>query len=151
MRPLALVFLIAITAIFIGGQPHGSRADEHRPTRPLLGDLMGVNGHTIQFKPTLYAQVCRKVRDYHSFEWDMGRDTDFATRFPFARNGVNWDTVYGSWLKAGFETDVCVMFNNTPPDSWKDLPKDAHKYGFEFAKAFGPSSAGKSRRASDRQ
>jgi hypothetical protein len=56
---------------------------------------------------------------------------------------VNWNEVYGSWQKAGFENDVCIMFNATPPDSWKDLAKDARAYGRAFARAFGPSSAKK--------
>jgi hypothetical protein len=112
-----------------------------QPVKPVMGEFMGLNGHTVQFKPALYARVCRKVRDYHSFEWDMGPDTDFTPRFPKARNGVDWEQVYGSWKKAGFETDVCIMFNNTPPDSWKDLSRDARAYGLAFARAFGPSSA----------
>lgn len=115
-------------------------ADEAVAVRPLMREFLGVNGHTVQFKPALYARACGKVRDYHSFEWDVGKDTDFVTRFPEARNRVNWNEVYGSWQKAGFETDVCLMFNNTPPDSWKDLPRDARAYGLAFAKAFGPSS-----------
>jgi hypothetical protein len=108
--------------------------------RPVMAEFIGVNGHTVQFKPELYSKVCRKVRDYHSFEWDVGKETDFVTVFPEARNRVNWNSVYGSWADAGFENDVCVMFNNTPPDSWKNLSKDAHTYGRAFAKAFGPSS-----------
>jgi hypothetical protein len=94
----------------------------------------------VLFKPELYSKVCRHVRDYHSFEWDMGKETDYVPRFPEARNRVNWDVVYGSWQKAGFTNDVCIMFNNTPPDSWKNLEADAHAYGIAFAKAFGPSS-----------
>ena len=112
-------------------------------SHPTIGELMGINGHTIQFKPELYSKVCRKARDYHSFGWDMGKDTDFVPRFPEARNRVNWDLVYGSWQSHTFETDVCVMFNETPPDSWKDLTRDARAYGLAFAKAFGPSSTKK--------
>lgn len=140
MRPF--LNILALTAVMlIGAGSQSLLATEPASVRPLMGEFLGVNGHTIQFRPTLYGKVCRKVRDYHSLEWDVGKDTDFATRFPFAWNGVNWDSVYGSWSKAGFETDVCVIFNNTPPDSWKDMSKDAHKYGLQFAKAFGPSSA----------
>ncbi len=105
-----------------------------------MREFIGVNGHTVQFRSALYAAVCRKVRDYHSFEWDMGKETDFVPQFPEARNRVNWDQVYGAWQKDGFETDVCVMFNDTPPDLWKDLPKDAQAYGLALARAFGPSS-----------
>src|SRR4029453_5229258 len=108
--------------------------------RPVMGEFMGVNGHTIQFKPELYSKVCRKARDYHPIEWDLGKDSDFALRFPEARNRVNWDTVYGSWKKHGFESDVSVMFHNFPPETWKDLVKDPHTYGLAFAKMFGPSS-----------
>ncbi len=108
--------------------------------RPTMAEFMGVNGHTVQFKPALYGKALRKVRDYHSLEWDLGKETDFVPRFPEARNRVNWNEIYGSWQKEGFETDVCVMFNNTPPDSWKDLARDAKTYGVAFARAFGPSS-----------
>jgi hypothetical protein len=69
-----------------------------------MGEFLGINGHTIQFRPKLYSQVCRKVRDYHPFDWDVGKDTDFVTQFPEARNRVNWETVYGSWKAEGFET-----------------------------------------------
>ncbi len=109
--------------------------------RPTMGEFMGVNGHTIQFRPQLYAKALRKVRDYHSLEWDLGKETDFVPRFPEARNRVDWNQVYGSWQKEGFETDVCIMFNATPHDGWKDLARDAKAYGVAFAKAFGPSSA----------
>lgn len=140
-----LIFLTLICTIHIHFLSTASAllAADPAGIRPTMGEFMGVNGHTIQFKPELYSKACRKVRDYHSFEWDMGRDTDFVPRFPEARNRVNWDLVYGGWHQAGFETDVCIMFNNTPPDSWKDLSKDARAYGVAFSKAFGPSSAKK--------
>ena len=108
--------------------------------RPVMGEFMGVNGHTIQFKPELYSKVCRKARDYHPIEWDLGKDSDFVTPFPFARNRVNWDGVYGSWKKHGFESDVSVMFHGFPPETWKNLDKDPYAYGLAFAKMFGPSS-----------
>jgi len=130
--------LLIVACTFLANR--SATAEEPSAKRPLMAEFLGVNGHTVQFRPTLYAKVCGKVRDYHSLEWDVGRETDFVPRFPEARNRVNWDEVYGSWRKAGFETDVCLMFNNTPADSWKDLPRDARAYGLAFAKAFGPSS-----------
>jgi len=114
-------------------------AQEPTP-RPVMGEFMGVNGHTVQFKPELYSKVCRKVRDYHPIEWDLGKESDFALRFPEARNRVNWDQVYGSWKKQGFENDVSVMFHNFPPETWKNLEKDPYTYGLAFARMFGPSS-----------
>src|SRR4051812_46936468 len=131
----SLLFCLCVATPSFASDPSAA------PTqKPLMKDFIGVNGHTVQFRPELYAKACRLVRDYHSFEWDVGKETDYVTRFPEARNRVNWDTVYGSWKKAAFDTDVCVMFNNTPPDSWKDMAHDARAYGVAFAKTFGPSS-----------
>ncbi|MGV3486720.1 MAG: hypothetical protein ACO1RT_20040 [Planctomycetaceae bacterium] len=108
--------------------------------KPLFRDFIGINGHTVNFKPDLYAPVCRLVRDYHPMDWDTGADSDYKLDFPFARNRVSWEHVYGSWRAAGFKTSACVMFETLPADSWKDMPRDAHRYGQSFAKAFGPSS-----------
>jgi hypothetical protein len=104
---------------------------------------MGLNSHTIQFKPVLYAPVCRAVRDYHPIDWDFGDDTSFVPPFPFARNRVDWGKVYGDWKAGGYEVDVSLMFDNLPAKSWKNLPQDSRAYGRSFAKAFGPSSATK--------
>jgi serine/threonine-protein kinase ATR len=73
-------------------------------------------------------------------EWDLGKDTDFATRFPTARNGVDWNSVYGSWKKSGWRIDVSLMFESIPRDKWKDVAADARNYGERFARALGPSS-----------
>jgi hypothetical protein len=114
-----------------------------KPDKPLFREFMGLNGHTIQFKPELYAPVCRAVRDYHPMEWDTGADTSFMPPFPLARNGVDWEKVYGAWKASGYETDVCIMFNDRPAKAWKDLARDPAAYGRAFAKAFGPSSSRK--------
>jgi hypothetical protein len=107
---------------------------------PVFRDFMGVNGHTVQFKPQLYQPVATLVRDYHPVEWDLGGDSDFATEFPFARNRVSWESVYGSWKEDGWRVDVSLMFESLPREKWKDLAKDARNYGERFAKALGPSS-----------
>ena len=129
MRALALLVLLA------------AAPPEDPPARPLMAEFMGINGHTVQFKPELYSKVCRKVRDYHPIEWDLGKDTDFKTVFPEARNRVSWNDVYGSWQKKGFETNVSLMESGIKVEQWKDIPRDAHAYGLAFARAFGPSSA----------
>ena len=54
-----LVFVILLLP------PGGSMtvtAEEPAGLRPLMREFMGVNGHTVQFKPDLYAKVCGKVR-----------------------------------------------------------------------------------------
>ncbi len=128
--------LLALSSTMCAGQGTAKQ-------RPLMRDFMGINGHTVLFKPDLYKQVCRVVRDYHPFDWDIGDDPAFATRFPFAKNMVNWEDVYGSWKKAGFTTDACVIFDNFDAKKWKDIPRDAFAYGYTFARFFGPSGTQK--------
>ena len=62
-----------------------------------MRDFIGLNGHTVQFKPDLYQPTARLVRDYHPVEWDLGTNTAAAAPFPFAKNRVDWSKVYGSW------------------------------------------------------
>jgi hypothetical protein len=112
---------------------------EDKP-RPLLRDFIGLCGHTIQFKPDLYAPVTRLVRDYHPLQWDFGDDTGYATTFPMARNRVDWSQVYGSWVRAGYRAEASLLFDDIKPEAWKDIPRDAFNYGKAFASAFGPSA-----------
>lgn len=107
--------------------------------RPLMRDFMGLNVHTVQFKPALYAPVCRLLRDYHPVDWDVAGDPARATVFPMAANGVDWAALYGGWTRAGFEVDACLMFDTLAPDKWKDPAHDARAYGEAFARALGPS------------
>ncbi len=65
----------------------------------LMREFIGINGHTVNFKPELYQPVCRLVRDYHPVEWDLGKNTSELPPFPTAKNGVDWDQVYGSWAR----------------------------------------------------
>ena len=130
VRVLATATAILSASIARGDEPH----------RPLFREFMGLNGHTIRFKPNQYAPACRAVRDYHPIDWDFGDDTAFPPPFPMARNGVDWKSVYGSWKATGFETDACLIFDNLPAKSWKDPARDARAYGKDFASAFGPSS-----------
>ena len=65
-----------VFAALIPNPPQGT------PARPLMGDFIGINGHTVQFKPELYSKVCRKARDYHPLEWDLGKDSDFRVYSP---------------------------------------------------------------------
>lgn len=125
-----LLFMAASVALRGAGAP---------PVRPLLREIMGINGHTVQFKPELYKQVCRLARDYHPLAWDIGSETNFAPRFPFARNRVDWEAVYGAWVREGFTVNPCVMFDTVEAKQWLDIPRDAFAYGLSFARFFGPS------------
>ena len=114
----------------------GAASAAERP-RPPMRDFIGLCGHTVQFKPEMYAPVTRLVRDYHPMKWDFGEDTSYATKFPFARNGVDWSGVYGSWKKAGYRAHASLMFDDIEVAAWKDLPRDALAYGRAFGSAFG--------------
>jgi hypothetical protein len=117
--------------------PRGTAgADE---ARPLMRDFMGINGHTVQFKPELYQPVCRLVRDYHPVVWDLDNTTQELPGFPLAKNGVDWSKVYGAWLANGWTIDACLMFETVPQGNWSDVVADARAYGERFAREFGPA------------
>lgn len=103
-----------------------------------MKEFIGLNGHTVQFKPDLYRPVARLVRDYHPVEWDLGAKTSEPAPFPFAKNRVDWSQVYGSWKEKGWTTDACLMFETIPLEDWNNLEKEARAYGEDFAREFGP-------------
>lgn len=122
-------------ALLIGGACCVSAGE----ARPLMRDFVGLNGHTVQFKPQLYQPVGRLVRDYHPVEWDLGRATAELPPFPFAKNRVDWSQVYGSWRDQGWRIDACLMFESVNRTNWANLEADARAYGQAFAREFGPS------------
>jgi hypothetical protein len=131
-----------VSAFLLGSMMLCARGADMGPTAsPLFGDFMGLNGHTVQFRPQLFRPIAVQVRDYHPVEWDLGKDSDFVARLPMARNGVDWNEVYGSWRREGWRTDISVMFETLPRGKWKDLSKDAGAYAERFGRALGPSSA----------
>jgi len=144
MRRLLYLERLAFAASLMLGPSAARAADGPDPKlKPPLRDFIGLNVHTVQFKPDLYRPVARLVRDYHGFGWDVGEETDYYPRFPFARNRVDWETLYGGWTKAGYSVDVCLMFDDTPPSKWADLGRDAWAFGFQFARFFGPTGGQK--------
>jgi hypothetical protein len=82
----ALLVMLLPTAVFSGQAQATEKARQNeaaeKQSKPLFRDFMGLNVHTVQFKPELYKPVCRLVRDYHGFDWDVGGDTNYAPRFP---------------------------------------------------------------------
>ena len=129
-------FFLPILLLLAG---EGICAEDARP-RPLMKDFIGLNVHTVQFKPELYAPVARVLRNYHPIKWDFGDDTSAATTFPLAANRVNWAQLYGSWKKSRYRTHASLMFDDIAPGSWKNMERDANAYGLAFSKAFGPSA-----------
>ena len=67
--------------------------------RPLMRDFIGINGHTVQFKPELYRPVCEMVRDYHPVEWDLGRDSAELPGIPARQKRRGLEP--GLWFMAG--------------------------------------------------
>lgn len=112
-----------------------------REPKPLMKDFIGLNGHTVQFKPDLYRPVCSLVRDYHPVSWDLAEETHKPAPFPFAKNRVDWSKVYGSWKEKEWTTNACLMFESIPLASWTTLETDARRYGENFAREFGPSGS----------
>jgi hypothetical protein len=105
-----------------------------------MRDFIGINGHTVQFKPDLYHPVARHVRDYHPVEWDLGKNTAEPAPFPFAKNRVDWSKVYGSWRAKDFTINASLMFESIKRTNWSDIERDAKTYARSFAQEFGPSS-----------
>lgn len=144
MRRLLDLGRLAFAASLMLGPCAARAGDGPAPKlKPPLRDFIGLNVHTVQFRPELYRPVARLVRDYHGFGWDVGEETDYYPRFPFARNRVDWETLYGGWTRAGYSVDVCLMFDDTPPPKWADLGRDAWAFGFQFARFFGPTGGQK--------
>ncbi len=122
----------------------GSGGDIPAPEKPLLKEFMGINGH-FTFKPELYRQVGRLVRNYHNVNWDVRQPGDPVT-VPVCVNGVNWKTdVYGPWAMAGYETDICIQFSGFKADTanyekfWRGQEAWCYGYGRSMATSFGPS------------
>ena len=117
----------------------GLTAHAAEEPHPLLRDFIGINGHTVQFKPELYRPVCGLVRDYHPVDWDLGKRPAELPSFPFAQNRVDWNQVYGSWRQHHWGIDVCLIFESIPRATWKDIAAEARAYGQAVAREFGPS------------
>jgi hypothetical protein len=45
--------------------------------KPLFRDFIGLNVHTVQFKPVIYLPATKLLRNYHPFDWDVGSETGF--------------------------------------------------------------------------
>jgi hypothetical protein len=122
----------------------GISLEAEEAVKPLMRDFIGINGH-FKFRPALYKPVCGLVRNYHNINWDVKKPGDPIT-FPVCVNKVNWERdVYGKWVKEGFEVNLCAMFgrfgegNENYLELWKGQEEWMYRYGFEMAKAFGPS------------
>lgn len=119
-------------------------SDKGEKPKPLFKDFMGINGH-FHFKPELYGQLCRLVRNYHSVRWDVENPGGDIT-LPVCVNQVNWEEhVYAPWKEKGFETDICIQFLGlTPPEPeyksfWQGQEDWTYRYGKAMASFFGTS------------
>jgi len=106
--------------------------------KPAMRDFIGLNVHTVQFKPDLYKPVTSVVRDYHPVVWDLGDNASNPTTFPMSQNRVNWLELYGGWKQKGYRIDVSAQVESVVPEKW--TPANEFAYGETFARYFGPSS-----------
>lgn len=104
-----------------------------------MRDFIGLNVH-FTFRPELFRPVCQLVRNYHPVAWDLGDDTSLSSRFPVARNGVDWGVTYRRWKNADFGIDASLQMETIPPAKWKNLDTDAQEYGEQVA-WLGPAHA----------
>jgi hypothetical protein len=150
IRYLLLSINLIFAATFQQCASGGSSAiiDSIPAGKPLFKDFMGINGH-FTFKPALYNQVCRQVRNYHNIEWDVKLPGDSLT-IPWTINNINWKRdVYGPWKQNGFQTDICLQFGSFGADNpnrailWKGKEQWAYEYGKHMASFFGPSGTEK--------
>ncbi|MHA4808065.1 cellulase family glycosylhydrolase [Flavitalea flava] len=150
MKTLLLGIGLLATTTFPFCTPGKSSAvkDTVAGDKPLFKNFMGINGH-LSFKPELYGQVCRLVRNYHNIDWDVKALGDPLT-IPATSNNINWKTqVYGPWKQNGFETDICLQFGKFGADhlklmeSWRGKEQWTYDYGKSMAGFFGPSGAEK--------
>lgn len=123
--------------------PEETDTTEIAANKPLMKDFMGINGH-FQFKPELYNQVCKLVRNYHNLDWDVNKPGDAIT-IPHTVNGVDWNNdLYKHWKQAGFETDICIQFASLGAgddfiSQWAGKDQWAYDYGKAMSKYFGPA------------
>ncbi|MFQ3587976.1 MAG: hypothetical protein SNJ74_09930 [Fimbriimonadaceae bacterium] len=108
--------------------------------KPTMAEFVGLNTHTVQFRTELYRPVARLLRNYHPVEWDLGKDAGHPTTFPFARNGVNWDNLYGAWRREGYTTTASLMFETLAPAQWTDW-SHLRTYGEAFGRHFGKTGS----------
>ena len=125
-------------------KPRAEAAPAPAGAKPLFKDFMAINGH-FNFKPDLYRQTCRLVRNYHNVNWDVKQPGDAVT-VPVCVNRVDWkNDVYGKWQKAGLEADICVQFSGFQADTpnykrfWAGKEQWCYDYGKALAAYFGPS------------
>jgi hypothetical protein len=147
-KTLLLGALLTAALLFSGRASIGAEVAAPKDAKPLMRDFIGLNGH-FTFKPDLYQQVARLVRNYHNLVWDVKQPGDKIT-FPQCVNGVDWNRdVYGKWAKEGFETDLCAQFAAFGPENpqyktlWQGKEQWAYDYGYAMAKYFGPSGGQK--------
>lgn len=136
--PKSLLVFGVLTCLVVHIASQAEQRGEDQPPLPTVREFLGLNTHTVQFKPENYEGVVKRLRDYHPVNWDLGDDTSVMPQWPKAKNGVDWQRVYGSWVEAGYEPNVCLMLSHLPAEKWREMSRDAAKYAGEFASHFGP-------------
>lgn len=97
--------------------------------------------------PEFFAQVASSGRNYHEMLWDVTSPAETPDYAAMASGKgtkpywwLNWDREYGTWRNTGFKVTATIMFTSktVPEHLWPDPIEHARKYGYAFAKHFGP-------------
>ncbi len=95
--------------------------------------------------PEKFKVVTKNLRSYEPLDWDMispQQIPDFEKMADGggtpAKNWLNWDREYKTWLTSGFRLDISLAFTQKSfPDSlWKDTYKEAFAFGKAYATHF---------------
>lgn len=117
----------------------------HAQDKPLMRGFMGLDVHAAAIEqaghtddaPGLYSSAVHLVRDYHPLSWNLNGGGD-ATYPTDKWNWINWSSLYGQWVAAGYEVNPAIQFNNSDLSAWSsDLAGQAYDYGYAFANALG--------------
>ena len=120
-----------------------------------LKEMLGVNGYwgwghnsySSMLKSgqgaDLYQPLSSHARNYHDLSWDLqfpDQPIDFskmATNGTPAKEWLDWDREYKSWVDSGMEIQATIQFYRFKDKEWKTPYQSAYKYGYAYAKHFG--------------
>ena len=114
----------------------------------------------VSYGPGRFSGVASHARDYHNWNWDTDDpntpppydemvppgSVDFGVLPGYsgalAQDWLNWDPEYTSWNQAGLPVEASIQFTPSmfPQSLFRDPYADGYRFGFAFARHFGPTN-----------